>query len=92
MSAPSYISIQDYVRVPQTDGSVLLKPGRVRLVEEMGTKEFARRANISQRHVQTLCDEGKIRHRRIGPWRNAKIMIPANELPRLLAHEVGGPR
>ena len=57
MSSPAFAVAT--VKVPQPDGSVLLKPGKPVLAdEEIGTAEAARFLCLSQRTVELQCDQG----------------------------------
>lgn len=72
------------VRVPQPDGSILMKPGKAVVVgDEIGTAEFARRTGISQRHVQYLCEVGDIEARPLTDRPGSKYMIPTTEVDRI---------
>jgi hypothetical protein len=47
------------VKIPQPDGSILMRPGRPIVEEdEIGTREAAKILGLSQRRVQAMCDEG----------------------------------
>ena len=73
------------VRLPQPDGSVLMKPGKAVVVpDEIGTAEFATRTGLSQRHVQYLCDVGEIEARPMSPRPGSKYLIPVTEVERFL--------
>jgi len=74
------------VLIPQGDGSYLVKTGAPVLDhDEIGTREFARRANISQDHACRLCDLGVIRCRRKSPRPHSSYLIPASEVERFRA-------
>lgn len=71
------------IRMPQPDGSLLVKPGKPQLCrDEVTTAEFSKATGICQRHVATLCDQGVLQHRRLTPVRRSKILIPRSELTR----------
>lgn len=75
------------VVIPQGNGRFLIEPGKpiVSTREaEIGTHEFARRSGLSQRHVNTLCIEGKIKARRKSPLKKSEYLIPETELARFL--------
>lgn len=47
------------IRLPQADGSLLIKAGRpVVLAEDICTREAARILGLSQRHIETQCHLG----------------------------------
>lgn len=64
------------------DGSALVKPGKPVTSQEVGTNEFARATGISQRRAQQLCDEGRIKFRRLTDSHTSKILIPVEEIAR----------
>lgn len=73
------------VKVPQPDGSVLVKAGKPQILEnEIGTAEFARMTGMSQSYVELLCNEGKLQWRRMTPKAKSKFLIPASEVTRYL--------
>lgn len=73
------------VRIPQADGSLLIRPGKpVVTGPEMSTREFARATGISQRHVETLCEEGRIKARKLTTKPGSQWRIEREELPRFL--------
>jgi hypothetical protein len=48
-----------WLKLPQPDGSIVLRPGKpLVLGEEIGSAEAARILGLSQRRVQSLCEEG----------------------------------
>lgn len=60
-ATPPPTIITSWVKIPQPDGSFILKPGRpVVASEEIGTAEAARILGLSRDHVARICDEGKL--------------------------------
>lgn len=50
--------VTPWVRIPQPDGSYLLRPGKpIVEEEEIGTAEMAKILGVSQRRAETICDE-----------------------------------
>ncbi|MCX6928201.1 MAG: helix-turn-helix domain-containing protein, partial [Verrucomicrobia bacterium] len=50
------------VKEVQADGSILIKPGKVVVVEDyVGTGEVARILGVSQRWVESECESGRFR-------------------------------
>jgi hypothetical protein len=73
------------VRIPQPDGSVLIKAGKPILeAEEIRVPEFSRRTGLSRRYVQYLCEIGKIDCRRMSDLAKSWYLIPTSELDRYL--------
>ena len=71
------------VKIPQLDGSVLVKPGQIRAVlDEVSISEFSRQTGISTRHITTLCEQGHLQHRRLTPKFKSKILISRSEVER----------
>jgi hypothetical protein len=68
------------VKIPQPDGSVLIRPGRACVLSEIGTAQFAKLTGMAPRTVRQLCDEGKISFRRLTTRGMSKILIPLSEL------------
>ena len=68
------------IMVPQPDGSFRLRPGAPVVANELTTAQFAKLVSLSQRTIQTLCDEGKIKCRRATNRKESKILIPIGEL------------
>lgn len=51
--------ITQTIRIPQPDGSILFRPGKSIVVEaEIGTTEAARLLGLSQRHIESQCNQG----------------------------------
>jgi hypothetical protein len=75
------------VKVPQPGGGVLVVPGKPQiLAPEISTHEFSAKTGISQRHVERLCEEGKIKSRRMVPDNlKSKLLIPVTEVERYLS-------
>ncbi len=77
------------VRIPQPDGSVLLRPGKPVVVgREITTREFAERTGISQEYAAQLCGEGIIRSRRKSPKKTSMFLIPLEEVEAYLTREI----
>ena len=54
------VVVVQYVRIPQPNGDILLRPGKPVVKEEMvGTAEAARMLGASMRWVQAECEAGK---------------------------------
>jgi hypothetical protein len=71
------------IKLPQPDGSLLIKAGKPQIVEsEVTVSQFHRQTGVSMRHIQTLCEQGMIQHRRLTPKRVSKILIPRSEIER----------
>ena len=71
--------------VPQGNGEFLVKSGKpVVATDEVGTREFAKLTGLSQRHVVTLCDEGRLKCRRKSSLKKSEYLIPREEAARLL--------
>lgn len=50
------------IKIPQGDGSVLIRPGKpVEVGEQIGTTEAGRILNLSPRRVQYLCQIGNFK-------------------------------
>lgn len=84
---PNQLDLLDFqiqvVKIPQPDGSLLIKPGRTLMVQpELTISQFSKKTGISIRHVSRLCDEGHLQHRRLTPKNKSKILIPISELAR----------
>ena len=74
------------IKLPQADGSLLVKAGRVQLAaQEVTVAQFHRQTGLSIRHILTLCEQGLILHRRLTPKPKSKIIIPLSELTRYRA-------
>jgi len=71
------------IKLPQPDGSLLVKAGKPQIAEpEISVSRFSKETGISCRHIQTLCEQGMILHRRLTPKSGSKILIPLSELAR----------
>ena len=71
------------IRIPQPDGSLLIRAGKPVLVEpEMGTMEFSRLTHISREYVIELIQEGRITARRMSPKERSHYLIPRSEAER----------
>lgn len=71
------------IKLRQSDGSILVKAGKPELLEpEVTVSVFHKETRISKRHIQTLCEQGLIRHRRLSPKPRSKILIPQSEVTR----------
>lgn len=68
--------------IPQGNGTILVIPGRPRVVLEVTVRDFAKETGMSKSYVNLLCDEGKIRFRRLTQKKGSRKMIPAVELER----------
>jgi len=74
-----------WVRIPQPDGSILIRPGKpIVEPEEIGTPEFAQLTGLSIRRVQYLCEVGEIEARRMSNVPGSRYLIPLTELERYL--------
>ena len=51
--------------------------------EELSTAKFAMLSGHSQRHIEYLCDAGKLRYRRKSPLPLSHKLIPASELTKM---------
>ena len=69
--------------VPQDNGTVLVLPGRPRLVAEVTVVEFARATAMSRSSVLRLCNEGLLQFRRLTMCPGSKFLIPFSEIARL---------
>ena len=70
------------VLVPQSNGDYLIKAGKPVVSNtgpEVTVREFKRLTGLSLRHIQRLCDEGHIEHRRKTPLHKSEILIPRAE-------------
>ncbi len=57
--SPTPPSVTPWIRVPQPDGTFILKPGRPDLEEEeIGTRAAAQLLGLSQRRVKLMCEQG----------------------------------
>ncbi len=73
------------IKIPQPDGSWLIRPGPPLLFpEEVTTSAFARVTGLSQRYVSLLCHVGFLKCRRASPRRRSRFMIPRSEILRVL--------
>jgi len=84
LTLPMFVRYEP-VLVPQGNGEFLVKPGRPIVVngtEEVSTAEFARLTGLSQRHITTLCDEGRIVARKRSPLPKSEWLIRASEVSR----------
>ena len=71
------------IKLRQPDGSLLIKAGKPEIVDpEISVTDFHRASGISRRHIATLCEQGFIKHRRLTPKKDSKILIPRSELDR----------
>ena len=71
------------IKMRQPDGSLLIKAGKPEIVDqEVSITEFHKETGISRRHIATLCEQGFIKHRRLTPKKDSKILIPRSELAR----------
>ena len=71
------------IKLRQPDGSLLIKAGKPEVIEaEISVLQFHKRTGVSKRHIATLCEQGLIRHRRLTPKKNSKILIPISEVAR----------
>lgn len=76
------------IKIPQGDGSLLVKAGKPQICEpEVSVLTFHKETGISIRHIETLCEQGLIKHRRLTPKKKSKMMIPRSELERYKALE-----
>ena len=63
--------------------SILVKAGAPVVVgDEVTVSEFKKKTGISKRHIQRLCEDGQIDHRRLTPKRDSKILILRSEIER----------
>lgn len=51
--------------------------------EELTTAQFAQLSGRSQRHIEYLCDAGKLDYRRKSPLRFSHKLIPVSELAKM---------
>jgi hypothetical protein len=73
------------IKIRQPDGSLLVKPGRPEIVApEVSVTDFSKATGVSSRHIESLCEQGFIPHRRLTPKNNSKILIPQDEISRFL--------
>lgn len=71
------------LKLRQPDGSLLVKAGKPEVCEpEVSVTEFSKATGISRRYISTLCDEGRLNHRRLTPKKNSKILILRAEISR----------
>lgn len=71
------------IRIPQPDGSLLIRPGKPEIVDpHVSVAQFARETGISMRYIEQLCEQGHLVHRRLTPKTGSKILIPRSELER----------
>lgn len=79
------------VRIPQPDGSILIRPGKPVLLgpvePEVRVREFSRLVGLSVRRVQYLCETGEIKCRRFSKRPGAWYWIPLSEVDRYLSDE-----
>jgi hypothetical protein len=78
-------AVQKPIQVRQPDGSVLVKPGPVQLLngeEEVTAAEFKRLTGLSLSRIEALCNEGLIRFRRKTPKKKSHFLIPKSEVER----------
>lgn len=76
------------IKLRQADGSLLVKAGRPEVVEaEVSVAQFHRETGVSKRHIATLCEQGFIKHRRLTPKKDSKILIPRSEVDRFRSLE-----
>ena len=74
------------IKLRQADGSLLVKAGKPEIVEsEVSVSVFHRETGVSKRHIATLCEQGFIKHRRLTPKKDSKIMILRSEIARYRA-------
>lgn len=74
------------IRIPQPDGSLLLRAGKLVVVEEMiGTAEVARILSVSQRWVENECSLGNFKTaykpgiKRGSFWKIARIEVESRK-------------
>ena len=75
------------VRIPQPDGSLLIRAGKPEVLkggDEITCAEFARATGLSHRHVLTLIEQGQIAARPLSPLKASRKRIPRSELARYL--------
>jgi len=73
------------IKMRQPDGSLLVKAGRPEVVDgEVTIAEFHRETKVSKRYIAELCEQGHIKHRRLSPKKDSKILIPRSEIDRYL--------
>jgi len=78
------------IMIPQGNGDFLIRAGRpVETGEEVTVREAATLLKLSVRRINELCDVGKIKSRRPSQSSspNAKRLIPASEIHRMLQPE-----
>jgi hypothetical protein len=73
------------IKLPQPDGSLLVKPGKPQIIQgEVLTTQFAKATHMSVRNVNLLCHQGQIQHRRMSVLPRSRILIPREEIDRYL--------
>ena len=76
------------VRVPQPDGSILMRAGKPVVIEdEIGTTEAARLLGLSQRTIELQCEDGSFKSafkpggKPGSKWRLSRAEVMARRLP-----------
>lgn len=79
------------IRLPQSDGSVLFKPGRGQVLDpEVSTAEAARLLGLSQRHIEFQCAAGDFKTaykpggRPRSKWRIRRAEVLARKSPNFI--------
>ena len=71
------------IKLRQSDGSLLIKAGRPEIMEpEVSVAVFNKETGVSKRYIAELCEQGLIKHRRLTPKKDSKILIPRSEIDR----------
>ncbi len=61
-AAPLPVLSTPWVKVPQPNGEILMRPGKpVSIPEEIGTREASQILGVAQRTLQGYCDSGVLR-------------------------------
>jgi len=86
MHTPTVIT--QTIRIPQPDGSILFRPGKTIVIEEeISTAEAARLLGLSQRHIESQCNQGlfKTAHKPGGlpksKWKISRQEVLARRTP-----------
>jgi hypothetical protein len=73
------------IKIPQSDGSFLIKPGvPIPCNDDVSVQRFSKMTGLRVRQIYELCEEGSIDHRRLTPAPRSRIRIPRSEIARYL--------
>lgn len=76
------------IKLPQPDGSILVKAGKpIVCAPFVSVAEFSKATTLSMRYIEQLCEEGRLKHRRLTDKPHSKILINRDELARYMALE-----